>query len=343
MAATMKAARIHAYGDELIVEDIAVPQPGAGQVLIKIIASGVCHTDLHATAGDMAGNPKLPFVPGHEIVGRVVSLGKDVSRTSEGDLVGVPSLHWACGQCEHCTGGWETLCLRQLATGYSVDGGFAEYVVAPSDFVVQIPEQADPFEMAPILCAGVTTYKGLKQTQAKHGDWVVISGVGGLGHVAVQYARVFGYRVVAVDIDDDKLALAERHGAELTVNAAKDDAVSRVHDETGGAHAVLVTAASASAFRSGVEMLRRGGVCVLNGLPPGDFPLPICNFVLAAQTVIGSIIGTRRDMDEAVKLAVEVGIRTTVEKQPLENINEIFRRLQNGQVVGRVVLDMTSN
>lgn len=341
MAATMKAARIHAYGDRLRIEDVPVPQPGDGQVLIKIIASGVCHTDLHAVAGDMPGNPTLPFIPGHEIVGRVVSRGKDVTEPGEGNLVGVPSLHWACGECEYCTSGWETLCLRQLATGYSVDGGFAEYVVASADFVVRIPQSADPFELAPMLCAGVTTYKGLKQTQAKRGDWVVILGVGGLGHVAVQYARAFGYKVVAVDIDDKKLALAKRLGAELTINATNEDAVTRVHDETDGAHAVLVTAASASAFRSGVEMLRRGGVCVLNGLPPGDFPLPICDFVLAGQTVHGSIIGTRNDMDEAIKLAVETGIKTTIEKQPLENINDIFDRLKSGQVVGRVVLDMT--
>lgn len=343
MVATMKAARIHAYGDKLRIEDVPVPQPGDGQVLIKIIASGVCHTDLHAAAGDMPGNPALPFIPGHEIVGRVVSLAKDVTVPREGDLVGVPSLHWTCGECEYCASGWETLCHKQLATGYSVDGGFAEYVVAPADFVVRIPQSADPFEMAPILCAGVTTYKGLKQTRAKRGDWVVISGVGGLGHVAVQYAREFGYRVIAIDIDDAKLTLAKRLGAELTVNAATEDAVSRVHDETGGAHAVLITAASATAFRSGVEMLRRGGVCVLNGLPPGDFPLPICDFVLAGQTVRGSIIGTRKDMDEAIKLAVKAGIRTTIEKQPLENINDIFDRLKSGQVVGRVVLDMTTS
>lgn len=342
MAATMKAARIHAYGDKLAIEDVPVPEPSAGQVLIKIIASGVCHTDLHAAAGDMPGNPELPFIPGHEIVGRVATLGKDVNRVSEGDLVGVPSLHWACGECEFCTSSRETLCLKQLATGYSVDGGFAEYVVAPADFVVSLPHDADPFEIAPILCAGVTTYKGLKQTQAKSGDWVVISGVGGLGHVAVQYAREFGFRVVAVDIDDKKLALATQLGAELTVNAANDDAVTKVQDETGGAHAVLVTAASAEAFRPAVEMLRRGGVCVLNGLPPGDFPLPICNFVLAGQTVHGSIIGTRNDMNEAIEMAVKTGIRTTIEKQPLENINDIFSRLNNGQVVGRIVLDMTS-
>jgi propanol-preferring alcohol dehydrogenase len=336
----MKAARIHQYGEELKLERIPIPVPGDEQVQIAIIASGVCHTDVHAAAGDMPGNPTLPFIPGHEIVGRVSALGSAVTNFKTGDLVGVPSLHWACGECEYCKSDWETLCHKQLATGYSVDGGFAEYCVAPSDFVVRIPDGLDPFETAPLLCAGVTTYKGLKQTGAQEGEWVVISGVGGLGHVAVQYARHFGYQVAAVDVDDAKLDLARKLGADLTINAATDDAVAKIHKETGGAHAVLVTAASATAFSSSVQMLRRGGTCVLNGLPPGDFPLPICDLVLAGQTVHGSIIGTRRDMDEALRTAVEAGIKTIIEKQPLENINKIFTRLKTGDVVGRVVLEM---
>jgi propanol-preferring alcohol dehydrogenase len=338
MVAEMKAARIHKFGDELKIEDVPMPKPGEGQLLVAVIASGVCHTDLHATAGDMPGNPRLPFIPGHEIVGQVAALGPSVWGHKEGDIVGVPSLHWTCGECEYCRTGRETLCHRQLATGYTVDGGFAEYVVAPADFVVRIPGGVDLFEIAPILCAGVTTYKGLKQTRARKGDWVAISGVGGLGHVAVQYAREFGFRVVAVDVDDEKLALAERLGAELTVNARTENAMTKVHREIGGAHAVLVTATSASAFRSGVGMLRRGGICVLNGLPPGDFPLPICDVVLAGQTVLGSIIGTRTDMNEALELAVDAKVQTTIEKQPLENINDVFARLKAGKVVGRVVL-----
>lgn len=338
MPKKMKAARIHKYGNELILEEIAKPEPNENQLLVAIIASGVCHTDLHAAAGDMPGNPKLPFIPGHEIVGKVESFGKNVTDFGEGDMVGVPSLHWACGECEYCKTGWETLCHKQLATGYSVDGGFAEYVVVPADFAVRIQDGADPYKMAPILCAGVTTYKGLKQTKAKKGDWVAINGVGGLGHVAIQYAKEFGYRVVAVDIDQKKLDLAKKLGAEITINAKTEDVAARAFEEFGGAHAVLVTAASASAFRTGVDMLRRGGICVLNGLPPGDFPLPICNVVLAGQTIHGSIIGTRKDMDEAIELAVKANISTEIEKQPLENINEIFARLKSGDVVGRVVL-----
>jgi propanol-preferring alcohol dehydrogenase len=340
MEPMMKAARIHKFGEKLRVESVPVPKVGEGQVLIAIVASGVCHTDLHATAGDMPGNPSLPFIPGHEIVGNVAAIGKAVTDLREGDLVGLPSLNWACGECEYCQSDWETLCHRQLATGYTVDGGFAEYVVAPADFVVRIPDGVDPFAIAPILCAGVTTYKGLKQMQAQKGDWVIISGVGGLGHVAVQYARQMGFRVGAIDVDDEKLNLARKLGAELTVNAVTNDAAAKVQSHIGGAHAVLVTAASASAFRTAVKMLRRGGRCVLNGLPPGDFPLPICDVVLAGQTVHGSIIGTRRDMDEALELAISADIKCTIEKQPLDNINEVFSRLKKGEVIGRVVLEI---
>ena len=340
MAEYMKAARIHRFGDELKLEEVPIPVPGRGQLLIAVIASGVCHTDLHATAGDMPGSPSLPFIPGHEIVGRVAALGPDVSAAKEGDLVGVPSLHWACGECEYCRSGWETLCHRQLATGYSVDGGFAEYVLAPADFVTPIPDRVDPFEIAPILCAGVTTYKALKQSRAQKGEWVVISGAGGLGHVAIQFAKALGLKVGVVDIDDQKLQHAKKLGAELTVNARTADAVATVQKEIGGAHAVLVTASSASAFQTGLGMLRRGGVCVLTGLPPGDFRYPISDLVLGGLAVQGSIIGTRQDMAEALELAADSGIRATIEKQPLDKINEIFARLRAGNVLGRVVLEI---
>lgn len=337
----MKVARVHKFGEPLQIDEIPVPQPKQGQVLIAIIASGVCHTDVHVVAGDMGDKPTLPFIPGHEIVGRIAALGEGVTEHKEGDIIGVPSLFWACGVCEYCKAGWETLCHTQLATGFTVDGGFAEYVVAHTDFVVRIPEGCDPFTMAPILCAGVTTYKGLKQTKAKKGDWVVIIGIGGLGHVALQYAREFGFRTIAIDLDEQKLELARQLGASLIVNAKTEDAATRIQEEIGGAHASLVTATSSAAFRTGVAVLRRGGIAVLNGLPPGEFPLSICDVVLSGLTVHGSIIGTRKDMDEAVELAVRANIQTRIEKCRLEEINDVFARLQRGDILGRVVIDMT--
>jgi propanol-preferring alcohol dehydrogenase len=197
-------------------------------------------------------------------------------------------------------------------------------------------------DAAPILCAGVTTYKGLKQTEARPGEWVVISGVGGLGHVAIQYAKAMGLHVVAVDLGPEKMALARKLGAEIVIDAATQDPPKEVQKQIGGAHGALVTAVSLIAFRQAVGMLRRGGTCVLNGLPPGEFPISIFDVVLNGYTVRGSIVGTRLDMEEALQFAAEGKVKATIETQPLESINDIFKRLKQGKVNGRIVLDMQS-
>ncbi|HBX92440.1 MAG TPA: zinc-dependent alcohol dehydrogenase, partial [Hyphomonas sp.] len=233
-------------------------------------------------------------------VGFVSGVGAGVTHVKEGDRVGVPWLYSACGHCDHCMGGWETLCESQRNTGYSVNGGFAEYAIADPNYVGHLPDNIPFVEIAPILCAGVTVYKGLKVTDTKPGDWVVISGVGGLGHMAVQYAKAMGRRVAAVDIDDSKLALAKQLGAEVTVNAAKTDPAAFLRKEIGGAHGALVTAVSVKAFEQALGMVRRGGTVSLNGLPPGDFPLSIFNMVLNGITVRGSIVGTRLDLQESL-------------------------------------------
>lgn len=340
MSRKMKAAVVREFGRPLAVEEVPVPDPGPGQVLIRVVASGVCHTDLHAADGDWPVKPKLPFVPGHEGVGHVAALGAGVTSLKEGDRVGVPWLHSACGACEYCLTGWETLCPNQQNTGYSVDGGFAEYVLAPAAYAGRLPDAVDFVQAAPVLCAGVTTYKGIKELDVKPGDWVVVSGIGGLGHLAVQYARAMGLHVAAVDVADEKLDLARELGAELTVNCASEDATERIQGATGGAHGVLITAASPPAFRQGLGMLRRGGTCVLVGLPPGDFPAPIFDVVLKRLTVRGSIVGTRMDLQEALQFAAEGKIRSAVETQPLEAINDVFDRLRRGDVRGRVVLQL---
>jgi propanol-preferring alcohol dehydrogenase len=338
MANTMKAAVVHAFGQPLAIEEVPVPTPGPGQVLVRIVASGVCHTDLHAADGDWPIKPTLPFIPGHEGAGTVVALGSGVTALKEGDRVGIPWLHSACGICDYCLTGWETLCAEQQNSGYSVNGGFAEYALAPAAYVGRLPESLDFVSVAPILCAGVTTYKGLKETDTQPGDWVVISGIGGLGHVAVQYARAMGLHVAAVDVDDAKLTLAKRLGAEVTVNAATSDAASEVQRAVGGAHAVLITAVSVKAFQQAIGMLRRGGTCVLNGLPPGEFATPIFDVVLKRLTIRGSIVGTRKDLQEALQFAAEGKVKATTETQPLQAINDVFARLRKGAVQGRVVL-----
>lgn len=342
MSALMQAAVCRAFGQPLAIEERPIFMPGPGQVLVRVVASGVCHTDLHAVDGDWPVKPKLPFVPGHEGAGYVAAVGTGVKHVREGDRVGVPWLHTTCGHCEYCLTGRETLCPRQLNTGYSVDGAFADYVLADADFVGHLPDAMDFAEAAPILCAGVTTFKGLRETDLRPGQWVVISGVGGLGHLAVQYARAMGLHVVGVDVNPDHLALARELGAELTVNPETErDVASAVQRALGGgAHGALVTAVHPTAFEQSVRMLRPGGTCVLVGLPPGSFPLPIFDVVLKRLTVRGSIVGTRFDLREALAIAASAKLTTMIEKQPLSAINAVFARLRTGKVLGRVVLDV---
>lgn len=338
MSTLMKAAVVRAFGEPLSIEALPVPTPDPDQILVKIEACGVCHTDLHAAEGDWPVKPSLPFIPGHEGVGYVSAVGSQVKHLKEGDRVGVPWLYTACGCCEYCQTGWETLCHAQKNTGYSVNGSYAEYVVADPNYVGRLPDNIAFDEIAPILCAGVTVYKGIRVTDTRPGQWIAISGIGGLGHVAVQYAVAMGLHVVAVDVSDDKLQLARKLGATLTVNAATQDPGAFVQKEIGGAHGVLVTAVSRSAFAQALGMVRRGGTVSLNGLPPGDFPLPIFSTVLNGITVRGSIVGTRRDLQESLDFAAEGKVRAHIHRDRLENINAIFAALKAGTVDGRIVL-----
>ncbi|PIB94003.1 alcohol dehydrogenase AdhP [Caulobacter sp. FWC2] len=343
MAKTMKAAVVREFGKPLIIEDAPIPEPGPGQIQVRIQASGVCHTDLHAAEGDWPVKPNPPFIPGHEGVGFVSGVGAGVKTVKEGDRVGVPWLYSTCGHCKHCLGGWETLCESQQNTGYSVNGGFADYVVADPNFVGHLPKAISFNEIAPVLCAGVTVYKGLKVTDTKPGDWVVISGVGGLGHMAVQYAKAMGLNVAAVDIDDAKLDLARALGATITVNArtVADPAAEIKKQTSGGAQGVLVTAVSPIAFKQALGMVSRGGTVALNGLPPGDFPLSIFDMVLNGITVRGSIVGTRLDLQEALDFAADGKVKATISTARLDDVNTVFDRMRNGQIEGRVVLDLS--
>lgn len=338
-ATGMRAAVVHTFGAPLTVEEIPVPAPGPGEILVKVEACGVCHTDLHAARGDWPVKPVLPFVPGHEGVGYVAATGPGVTEVKEGDAVGVPWLHSACGACSYCVSGWETLCEGQRNTGYNVNGGFADYVLARAAYAGRLPAGADFAAIAPILCAGVTTYKGLKETEARPGEWVAISGIGGLGHVAVQYAKAMGLHVAAIDVDPAKLALARGLGADLVIDGRDPAAVDSLVRETGGgAHGVLVTAVSTAAFTQAMAMARRRATVSLVGLPPGDFPMPIFPVVLKRITVRGSIVGTRQDLTEALAFAAEGKVKATVAVEPLDQVNEVFARMEAGRIDGRVVL-----
>jgi propanol-preferring alcohol dehydrogenase len=272
----------------------------------------------------------------------VAGVGSGVTVVKEGDRVGVPWLYSACSCCEYCLAGWETVCAHAQFGGYTRNGGFAEYVLADPNYVAHVPAGLAAVDAAPLICAGITTYKGIKQTEARPGEWIAISGVGGLGHLVIQYAKAMGLLVCAVDIDEGKLAHASRLGADLTICAKAGDPVAAVKKETGGgAHGVLITAPSLAAFQQGVGMTRKRGTCVLVGLPPGEFPVPLFDVVANCITIRGSFVGTRRDMAETLAFATYGKVTADFELQPLSSINQVFDRLKHGQVPSRVVLDFT--
>jgi propanol-preferring alcohol dehydrogenase len=344
MALKMRAAVVEHFGKPLVMREWDIPAPGPGQILVKTEACGVCHTDLHAANGDWPVKPTPPFVPGHEGIGRVAAVGAGVTIVKEGDRVGVPWLYSACGHCEHCLAAWETVCGEAEFGGYTKNGGFADYIIADPNYVAHIPDGLTPQQAAPLICAGITTYKGIKVADVRPGEWMVISGAGGLGHLAIQYAKAMGLQVCAVDIDDRKLAHATKLGADLVVNAKSPDAVEAVRKGTsGGAHGVLITAPSLGAFKQGIGMARKRGTCVLVGLPPGDFPVPLFDVVANCITIRGSFVGTRGDMAEALAFGAEGKVKADIELQPLEAINSVFERLAHGDVPSRVVLDIGAN
>jgi propanol-preferring alcohol dehydrogenase len=336
----MRAAVVEEFGKPLVLREWDIPVPGPGQILVKTEACGVCHTDLHAARGDWPVKPTIPFIPGHEGIGLVAAVGSGVTLVKEGDRVGVPWLYSACGHCEHCLKSFETVCAKAEFGGYTKNGGFAEYILADPAYVAHVPARLSARDAAPIICAGITTYKGIKESGARPGEWIAISGAGGLGHLAIQYAKVMGLHVCAVDIDDRKLAHASRLGADVVVNAKSGDPAAAVQKATdGGAHGVLITAPSLSAFKQGVGMTRKRGTCVLVGLPPGEFPVPLFDVVANCITIRGSFVGTRQDMAEALAFAAEGRVKADIELQPLSSINRVFDRLQQGDVASRVVLD----
>jgi propanol-preferring alcohol dehydrogenase len=340
---SMKAAVVREFGKPLDVVEVDVPAPGPGEALVQVEYTGVCHTDLHAAHGDWPVKPSPPFIPGHEGVGRVVAVGDGVTRLSVGDVVGNAWLWSACGECEYCETGWETLCPQQRNGGYSVDGSFGQYMLVNATYAPKVPDGVDLSAVGPVLCAGVTVYKGLKVTDTKPGEWVLVSGIGGLGHMAVEYAIAMGRRVAAVDVDDAKLELARRLGAEVTVNAAtSSDPIAELTEQTGGgAHGALVTAVSGKAFPQAVGALRRGGTVSLVGLPPEHFPLDIFTTVLFGLTVRGSIVGTRKDMAEALDFFARGKVHPIHSVRGLTEINDVFGEMEAGSIEGRVVLDVT--
>ncbi len=337
----MKAAVVTGFSEPLQIEDREVPQPGPGQVLVRLEACGLCHTDIHAAHGDWPVKPSPPFIPGHEGVGIVEGLGDGVTHRTLGDRVALPWLGHACGHCDYCIRGWETLCVTQQNTGYSIDGGFAEYAVADADYVVAVPPEISAQDAAPLTCAGVTTYKAVKVAQVRPTEKVAVFGIGGLGHLAVQYARLVGGTVIAVDVDAAKLEMARTLGADHLVNAAEWDPAESIQ-ELGGADVAIVLAVSPRVFEGAFASLRRGGRLVCVGLPPeseGPMSLPLFPTVLKGISVIGSIVGTRADLAEVFELHARGRTRVIRETRRLEQVNEAIDDVLAGRAPARLVFE----
>jgi alcohol dehydrogenase, propanol-preferring len=337
----MHAAVVTGFTSPLEIQDRPVPVPAAGQVLVRIEASGLCHTDIHAAHGDWPVKPTPPFVPGHEGVGIIESLGAGVTSRAVGDRVALPWLGHACGHCDYCISGWETLCESQQNTGYSIDGGLAEFAVADADYVVPVPAGVSPHDAAPLTCAGVTTYKAIKVAGIRPTERVAVFGVGGLGHLAVQYAAIVGGTVIAVDVEEAKLELAAELGADHLVNARETDPVAAI-EQLGGADVAVVLAVTPTVFEQAHASLRRGGRLICVGLPPeteGPMALPIFPTVLKGISVIGSIVGTRQDLVEVFELHARGRTRVVAETRKLDEVNASIDDVLAGRTTARIVFE----
>ncbi|MFI1566501.1 zinc-dependent alcohol dehydrogenase [Streptomyces sp. NPDC020490] len=336
----MKAAVVTDFGKPLEIRDLPVPEPGPGQVLVKMEASGLCHTDIHAAHGDWPIKPRPPFVPGHEGVGPVTAVGAGVSADLVGRRVAVPWLGSSCGTCRYCVSGRQTLCEKQVNSGYSVDGCFAEYAVADAGGVVPVPDGVSSFDAAPLTCAGVTTYKAIKVAGVTPAERVAVFGVGGLGHLALQYARLVGGFVTAVDLEPDKLGLAHRLGADEIVNARTHDPVEEI-ERAGGADVAVVLAAAPTAFEQAYRTLNRGGRLVMVALPGDDaaISVPVFDTVLGGISVIGSIVGTRQDLAEVFALHAAGRTQVVAEPRRLEEVNDSFEEVLAGRAEARLVFE----
>jgi len=339
----MKAAVLRDFKTPLAIQDVSTPKPAESEVLVKVEICGVCHSDLHVADGDwpqLAGIIKKPLILGHEIVGTIVEAGSAVQGVNVGDRVGVPWVHWTCGKCEFCREGNENLCVLQQITGVTVDGGYAEFVKAPATHVARIPDSLASEQAAPLLCAGVTVYRALKKSRITTGQRLAVFGVGGLGHLAVQIGRELGADVTAIDISEEKLALAKSLGASRALNAASDKVVQQLRSH-GGVHAALVTSAAKAAYDMAFYCVRPTGILLAVGLPAQDICFPPILMAAREIRIQASAVGTRQDLQEILAMGAAGKVQCEVATEPLSQANEVLQKLRRGKVSGRLVLSIS--
>ena len=340
----MKAALLHEFRTPLVMADVPRPQIAADEVLIQVEACGVCHSDLHVAEGDWKQFDRIvkrPLILGHEIAGRVVETGGSVQELAIGDRVGMPWIYWSCGQCEMCREGHENLCSKQKITGVTVDGGYAEFMKAPASHAVKIPARISAVAAAPLFCAGVTVYRALKQAALAAGQRLAIFGVGGLGHLAIQIGRGMGAEVIAIDIAEEKLALAQSLGAAHTLDAAAKDAAKELR-RNGGAHVALVTSAARRAYDTAFLGLRPTGTLLVVGLPAENICFPPIMMAAGEVRIRASAVGTRQDLREVLALAEEGKVQCQVATRSLSEVNDALEDLRAGKVNGRVVMEIAA-
>ncbi len=336
----MKAAVLHEFKTPLAIEEVRLPSIRPDEVLIEVEACGVCHSDLHVADGDWAQFVRIvkkPLILGHEIAGRVVDRGAEVRNLSVGDRVGVPWIHRTCGECDFCREGNENLCGKQQITGVTVDGGYAEFVVAPARHSIQIPDSVSSMDAAPLFCAGVTVYRALKQSGTTRGQRLAVFGIGGLGHLAVQIGIALGTEIIAIDVAEEKLALAKTLGASQTLNAASADTVKRLRS-TGGVHTAIVTSAAKAAYDMAFYSLRPAGTLLVVGLPAENICFPPILMAAGEVRIRATAVGTRQDLREVLAMAEAGKLRCQTAKRPLEDVNAVLDELRRGKISGRVVL-----
>jgi propanol-preferring alcohol dehydrogenase len=327
----VKAAVVRSFDRPLELEELPIPEPETGQVLVRVETCGLCHTDIHAARGEWPVKPSPPFIPGHEGVGVIERVGAgDVYGLEPGMRVALPWLGYACGVCRYCNSGRETLCLEQRNMGYALNGGFAEYAIGYARHVVLVPDGVSSADASPLTCAGVTTYKAVKESGARSSDIVAVYGAGGLGHLAVQYARITGATVIAVDINPARLESARAVGADYLVNPREEDPVAAIQ-KLGGADAAIVTAVFPEPFRQAYGSLARGGRLVAVGLPADNhLDIPIFETVLGGLDLRGSIVGTRRDLEEVFELHRRGLTKLEYEERRLDEVNTSIEQVLDG-------------
>ncbi len=328
------AVRLGAARGSVAVTSMPVAEPGRGEVLIRMEACGLCHSDLF-----VASLEKLPLAPltlGHEGIGRIESVGAGVSGWVAGDRAGVTFLASTCGTCALCTTGRERFCPRQLNFGYTVNGALAGYAIAPVQLLFHVPDALPADEAAPLCCAGWTAYGALREACLRAGECVALFGMGGLGHLAIQYARHLGLRVAAVDVSESKLEMARALGADLALPA--ESAGRTLQKQWGGADAAIVLTGSPVAIQQAFRSLKRTGTLITSGLSTNQYALPMVDTVLKGISIRGSFLGTRADLEEVFRLA-QAGVgKPHVERHALDQAPELLEKMRRGEILGRAVV-----